>query len=233
MKNYCIREDYVSRTEAKTYVDNPANYWNKVRIASSGYYQYYVYKKAAELAGQMENCSFVDIGCGYPRKAKEIILPVVNDITLVDQPSMKELIEEQFSEMKFVPLNLEEVGVALEARFNCVVCADVIEHLLDPDILLSFIRKVLSPDGVAIISTPERDALRGTNCLSSPMEEHVREWNYKEFAEYLSLGGFEVLEHICMPQGRLTWIEETALPVLKRLKVKRYNGCQTVVCKLR
>lgn len=213
MKNYCIREDYIPRAEAETYVDDPDEYWNEARIKASGFYQYYVYKRAAELAGQMARCSFVDVGCGYPRKAKELIFPATNDITLIDQPSMKELVEERFPEMKFIPLNLEELDTALQSRFNCVVCADVIEHLLDPDPLLEFIRRVLAPDGVAIISTPERDMERGPNCLSSPIAEHVREWNTLEFAEYLSLSGFEVIEHSCMPKGRLTWIEEIGLPL--------------------
>ena len=233
MKNYCIREDYVHRAVAETYVDDPAQYWNKGRIAVSGFYQYYVYKKAAELSAQIENCSFVDIGCGYPRKAKEIISPVVEDITLVDQPSMKGLIEERFPKMKFVPLNLDIKNVALEAKFNCVVCADVIEHLLDPDPLLEFIRSVMAPGGVAIISTPERDVERGSDCLSSPIVSHVREWNFEEFADYLKLSGFEVIEHTCMPKGKLTFIEEAMLPLLKGVKSKRYRGCQTAICKLK
>ena len=232
MKNYCIRKDYISRNEAETFVDDPAKYWNEGRIKSSDFYQYYVYKKAAELAAQIDQCSFVDIGCGYPRKAKELILPVVNDITLVDQPSMKGLIEEQFPEMQFIPLNLQKVDATLQKKFNCVVCADVIEHLLDPDPLLAFIKRLLAPGGYVIISTPEREMQRGPNCLSSPIAEHVREWNALEFLEYLSLSGFEVLEHSLMPIGKLTWVEEIVLPYVMRLKTRRYCGCQMAVCKL-
>ena len=233
MKNYCIREDYISRSEAETYVDDPAKYWNKARIAASGSYQYYVYKRAAKLAAQMDHCSFVDIGCGYPRKAKELILPTTNDITLVDQPSMKDLVEERFPEMRFVPLNLQEIDASLNTRYDCVICADVIEHLLDPDPLLAFIRRVLSSDGVAVISTPERDMQRGPNCLSSPIAEHVREWNAQEFIEYLSVSGLEVLEHSLMPIRKLTRVEEVVLPFAKRLKTRRYSGCQSVVCKVK
>jgi len=233
MKNYCIREDYVPGTEAETYVDDPAEYWNKSRISASGFYQYYVYKKAADLVGQMKRRSFLDVGCGYPRKARELILPIVDDITLVDQPSMKGLIEEKFPEMKFIPLNLSGENISLESKFDCVVCADVIEHLLDPDPLLKFIHGVVALDGVAIISTPERDVERGLDCLSSPIAAHVREWNSSEFTNYLGLSGFEVIEHICMPKGKLTLAEEIALPFLKGINNKRYRGCQTAICKLK
>lgn len=232
MKNYCIREDYQSRSEAQTYVDDPTKYWNESRIAASGFYQYYVYKKAAELASRMDPCAFVDVGCGYPLKTRELILPVTSNITLVDQPSMQAMIEDQFPEMKFVPLNFEQNDISLQTKFNCLVCADVVEHLLDPDPLLEFIRSVLAPGGYAIISTPERDIARGPNCLSSPNAEHVREWNAAEFTQYLNHSGFIVLQHVLFPVGRLSRVEEIALPVTRFLKTRRYCGCQIVICKL-
>lgn len=231
MKNYCIREDYVSREQAETYVDDPADYWNESRIAVSGFYQYPVYQRAAELAAGMDQCAFVDIGCGYPRKARELILPVTRDITLIDQPSMQGVVEEKFPEMKFVPLDLQAGSQGLQSRFDLVVCADVVEHLLDPDPLLQLIRELLAPGGLAVISTPEREMQRGKGCLSSPIAEHVREWNAAEFARYLTGSGFEIAEHDCIPIGRLSGLEQTLLPLLQRLSSRRYLGCQRVVCR--
>jgi len=232
MKNYSIREDYVPRKTAETFVEDPSEYWNEGRIAASGYYQYYVYQKAAELIAKNKLRSFLDIGCGYPRKVRDKITPVTRDITLIDQPSMRRLMECDFPEMKFIPLDLESMDIIIQEKFDCVVCADVIEHLLNPDSLLSFIKKILSPDGLCVISTPERDIERGLNCLHSPKPEHVREWNRKEFVSYLRDSGLEVLEHSVMPKGKLSWIEYISLPLITRyLLNKRYAGCQTVVCK--
>lgn len=230
MNTYCIREDYQPRTEAETFVDDPTKFWNESRIATSGFYQYYVYKMAAEQVSTMDSCSFADIGCGYPRKTRELIAPLTNDITLVDQPSMKGLIEERFPAMKFVPLNLEKNDTSLKGQFHCLVCADVIEHLLDPDPLLAFIRQLLAPGGIAIISTPERDIERGPDCLSSPKAEHVREWNANEFARYIASSGFDVQAHALLPAGRISKVEEMLLPLLRSSMTSRYCGCQAVVC---
>ena len=232
MNNYCIRDDYKSRPQANTYVDDAEDYWTQTRIATSGIYQYHVYKWAAKLAREMDQCSLADIGCGYPNKINELILPVTKNVTLVDQPSVERLLETRFPQMNFIPLNLEMTGISLDAKFDCVVCADVIEHLMDPDPLLAFIHRILAPDGLAVISTPNRDIERGSNCLNSPHPEHVREWNFLEFAKYLSISGFDVLEHSNLPKGRLSWIEETMLPLARLLKITRYNGCQTAICKL-
>ncbi len=50
-----------------------------------------------------------------------------------------------------------------------------------------------------MISTPERDILRGPDNTSSPQPEHVREWNRAKFREYLESLGFMVTEHEIMP----------------------------------
>jgi SAM-dependent methyltransferase len=42
---------------------------------------------------------------------------------------------------------------------DVVVCLEVIEHLLDPDELLEEIRRVLSPGGTVVLSTPRLDSL--------------------------------------------------------------------------
>ncbi len=233
MKSYCIREDYVARTEAATFVEDVAEYWNKQRIASAGRYQHYVYKKAAEVVALSQDRSFADVGCGYPRKTKELILPLTEDITLIDQPSMAGLLARDFPAMKFIPMNLEDENDLSSRKFDCVVSADVIEHLLDPDRLVAFAGRIVKPGGVIILSTPERDVLRGRGCLSSPNPEHVREWNSAEFMEYLEQSGLEVLEHCLLPLGRLSKLEELFLPLNRHLKIRRHTSSQMAVCSSR
>ena len=230
--NYFIKDGYEARSEAMTFVEDSADYWNSTRIKTSGHYQYYVYKRAAEILRAMPTHSVVDIGCGYPRKAQMFLAPISTEITLIDQPSMEALISRDFPEMRFVPYDLEQASTGLDASFDCAICADVIEHLLDPDPLLAMIRKLLKPSGIAIISTPERDMERGVTCATSPKPEHVREWNKNEFANYIKNSGFEIIEHHLMPKGRLPKIEEWILPFIRNTKEKRYLSCQTVVCRV-
>ena len=40
------------------------------------------------------------------------------------------------------------------ARFDCVVCADVLEHLVEPEAALAAATAVLAPDGTVVVSLP-------------------------------------------------------------------------------
>jgi 2-polyprenyl-3-methyl-5-hydroxy-6-metoxy-1,4-benzoquinol methylase len=77
--------------------------------------------------------------------------------------------------------------------FDLLICADVIEHLVDPDELLGFIER--SKPKFAIVSTPNRDNLLECFAAGPPRNTcHVREWSSAEFAEYLGQR-FEILSH--------------------------------------
>lgn len=74
--------------------------------------------------------------------------------------------------------------------FDAVVCSDVIEHLSKPEILLNEIRRILKPEGIAIISTP----IRFTHHPSDDC--HVQEWFVEEFEALIksSFSDFEVIK---------------------------------------
>lgn len=73
-----------------------------------------------------------------------------------------------------------------------LICADVIEHVQDPDAILAFIEGC-KPNRV-FISTPDRD-LVGTPLGPPENPSHVREWSFSEFRAYLESRGWKVLEH--------------------------------------
>lgn len=232
VKTYCIRNDYRHGSEAHTRVDDAADYWTDTRILAAGHYQYYVYKVAAQYLKKMKHRFFADVGCGYPTKVHQLIVPHTNDVVLIDQPSVANIVQKRFPKLHFSPLDLERQNSHFQGKFDCVVSADVIEHLLEPDSLLAFIKHILKPDGIALISTPERDIQRGLDCLYCPKPEHVREWNTVEFACYLKSKGFELIEHRLLPKGRLKWYEKMAFPLTKLRKGPRTRGCQLAVCRL-
>ena len=67
---------------------------------------------------------------------------------------------------------------------DLIICADVIEHLSNPDDLLDFISEINFRQ--LIISTPERDRVAGKNDFGPPENTaHYREWNAIEFKNYL------------------------------------------------
>ena len=81
---------------------------------------------------------------------------------------------------------------------DLIICADVIEHLLNPDELLNFINRFSFK--FLVISTPDRDKLPEIqqSCQSQngpPVNlAHVREWSFSEFRTYVNQY-FDVIEH--------------------------------------
>ena len=83
----------------------------------------------------------------------------------------------------FVAADLLEMPFA-EGLFDSVVSFEVIEHLTAPKEFVKAVKEVLRPDGVFILSTPNRRMYSD----SSPGYKnpyHVKEYYYKEFLEML------------------------------------------------
>lgn len=180
MKNFCIRLDYISRNKIK-YQDTSTR---------TDEYQNDVYKYAHEIAFKYNLINIADIGCGSGYK----LLKYFDNFKTIgfDLKLTVDLLNQKYPDRIWKVSNFEEsVGV-----FDMVICADVIEHVLNPNDLLSWIKSMQAQH--IIISTPERDSLvrKGKRTLLGPPENnlHIREWNFKEFKKYVG-SYFNIIEH--------------------------------------
>jgi SAM-dependent methyltransferase len=80
------------------------------------------------------------------------------------------------------------------ASFDLVVCFEVIEHLPDWPALLAEARRVLTPEGALIVSTPNKSFYAETRRDSGPNPFHEHEFEYAEFRDALS----RVFPHVAM-----------------------------------
>ena len=68
-----------------------------------------------------------------------------------------------------------------------VICADVIEHLLDPRPLVALLAACYQRGAIVITSTPDRLRVRGAEHRGPPPNpSHVREWAIQEYADFLA-----------------------------------------------
>lgn len=236
---YYIKAGYHPKERALTFEgDDVGAYWTDERIKKATTNQYYVYEKCFTLLQNRGYHTLLDVGCGPPVKIKGLLAQYCVDIVLVDQPSIADLVNGILPKAEFIPVNLEHIDLVLPKKFDLIICADVLEHLLNPDNCVRFIRRHLAPQGLAVLSTPERDYLRGKDCSYSPKPEHVREWNSVEFAQYITSRGFEIVEHSWLPQlmlGRVEFFCSQLLPrfVWGRLQAlsRRWGSCQVLACR--
>ena len=81
--------------------------------------------------------------------------------------------------------------------FGAVVAFEMIEHVGEQDLVLEQVRRLLAPDGIVIISTPDRAAYSEASGYTNPF--HVRELSQAEFESLLG----RHFSHVC------TWGQRT------------------------
>jgi len=204
MKNYFIKEGYIENSAVlyDTEDSRSSLYWTEDQIKRNYYTAYYVYKFAKELILKNKCSSILDIGCGVGIKLNKLIADFKIEIVGIDSIGAVKYCEENYNFGDFYSINFDRTNnseLLPNKRFDLILCSEVIEHLSDPDNLLSFIKRFSDMNTLIIISTPERDNTRGKRCYYSTNKYHVREWNLDEFKKYIESRGFDILFHRTIP----------------------------------
>ena len=223
--NYFLPADYTPNEANRTLEVGGVEYWSAHRLRDSLEYQWDVYRIAREWAVATQARLVLDVGCGPATKLVGLIAPVC-PVTGVDQPSVIEWCRSRYPGIPFVAENLEAPVEPPPPGADVIVCSDVIEHMVDPDRLLAYLRAAAGADTTVLISTPCRRRLRGEGSRRPPRPEHIREWAQEEFVRYVSDRGFTVRESLLLPPVRTAF---TALHLRHRvlqlmaLRPFRYN----------
>ena len=231
MKDFKIKTGF-KENPPLTFSENPGDYWIPERIKNSHFFQFHVYELAKKIALKTGAKDILDIGSGPGTKLKKFFDLKQFQITLFDQPGMEKVVAKTIGDVEFFGVNLENRDFSNQKQYDLIICADVIEHLEDPDSLLEIIKKHLKQSGTCIVSTPDRDMCRGLKNMQSPNKAHVREWNKPELIEYLKSRNFNVEKHYNFPLKNLLpfkfWLSQ--LPVFyRRRNPKNWYGCQAIV----
>ena len=182
------------------YLENhsPVNYQDTVEDSAT--YQLEVYHHAAQLVIRHRLGSILDVGCGLGTKLVALADSVGGTLSIagIDQPTSIEYCRRTHTRGIWATDDLEDPSWPLAgSRFDLVLSADVIEHLLNPGKLLSYAKAHLTANGFLVISTPERDLRRGRDDMGPPANPaHVREWNGVEFSAFLTAHGWRILDHL-------------------------------------
>lgn len=232
-ERFCIKPGYQENASPSSFDrELDARYWTRERLAASSIYQHPVYRLCRDLLRARRARNFLDVGSGPGTKLAELIAPLCSDLVMIDQPSIREVAAQCVPAARFFEADLDSLDLDLGRSFDLIVCADVLEHLKHPDECLRFIHAHLAPDGRAVLSTPERDHLRGRSCMQSLHPEHVREWNTSEFRSFVERSGLLVESQHWMPQVRAHPLELAASRLLGRyLLRRRWAACQAVICR--
>ncbi|MCS6822062.1 MAG: class I SAM-dependent methyltransferase [Microscillaceae bacterium] len=175
---YCIKRGYIEKTKYIYFDDTPFQ----------DEYQNEVYQAALKLAQEKQLFQILDYGCGSGYKLMKYFANYKTIGVEVEQ-TIQFLTKKYPNRIWLCEANLPE-----NIQADLVICADVIEHLLNPQELILKLKNIPQVQ-YFVFSTVDRDILRGKNDWGPPKNPyHVREWNSDEFRRYLSQH-FEILEH--------------------------------------
>jgi 2-polyprenyl-3-methyl-5-hydroxy-6-metoxy-1,4-benzoquinol methylase len=147
------------------------------------------------------DCSILELGCGNgdtlvelkkQNKAKFIV-----GVDIVDLNQSQKLDRFILADIENEDLNLPK------DYFDVIICADVLEHLKDPWVVLKKLKEILKDDGILVASIPNireirtlmRIALKGDFCYvdSGILDKtHLRFFCKKNMIDMLHYAGFTV-----------------------------------------
>ena len=173
--------------------------------------QYDVYRYARELITKYRLRSVLDIGCGCGMKLQNLILPVCQDITGIDELYTIGWCKRHHRFGAWYWDNLETSTLDLGRTFDLIISSDVIEHMVDPDRLLQIIKRYASDKTLIVLSTPERDSTRGKQSFGPPPSPlHAREWSLCEFRQYIG-SQFKIVKQFCVESITPLWLQDAGV----------------------
>src|SRR5262245_6185467 len=85
--------------------------------------------------------------------------------------------------IRFLTGSITAVPVSESHSFDVIVCFEAIEHIEDQHALLTEVRRLLTPDGLFIVSTPNKAIYHDASTEENPF--HVKELYFEEFQDLL------------------------------------------------
>jgi len=191
---YCLPYNYIIRP------DNDADN----ELYSTDEYQKEVYQYANKIMKERNFKTVVDIGCGSGYKLITY-LGEFDTIGIETEPCYSYM-KNKYPQRKWFnsgdPNKSFVVNENIPNKIDIIISVDVIEHILEPELLLDFCKQfdsqyyIISTPCRQVLSTHSRFANAGYHAHSNGPPKnvhHVREWTFDEFKRYLSKH-FNVLE---------------------------------------
>jgi len=179
---YFLPPDYQSCSQA--------NYFDDFGPTAPTVWQPDVYRLADQIGTRI-----IDVGCGKGLKLRE--LAKRHEVTGIDFGVNIEFCRRHpFGTWREHDLERPGDLPVQSATYHgaVVICADVIEHLVNPMPLLEKLRKAAKAGATVLLSTPERVLHYGPGHRGPPPNPaHVREWSLGELRQLLEHASLRVM----------------------------------------
>ncbi len=150
------------------------------------------YAFAARFAGGRR---VLDAGCGSGYGAARLALSAASVLGVDLSPEAVEYARRHYGmpRLGLLQASCTELPLA-DASFDLVTAFEVIEHLADWPAFLQEMRRVTAPEGLFIVSTPNRAYYGASRGRAEPNPFHAHEFDYEEFRAELA----KLFPHVSM-----------------------------------
>ena len=150
------------------------------------------YRFAAKLTQQISTHEpghkpdVLDIGCGagYGTATLAEVAASATGIDLAPEAIEHARAHYSLPNLTYVPGSATDLPFPADS-FDLITAFEVIEHLADPSKMLAEARRVLRPNGVFLVSTPNKTYYAETRALDGPNPYHLHEFTFDEFTDAL------------------------------------------------
>jgi 2-polyprenyl-3-methyl-5-hydroxy-6-metoxy-1,4-benzoquinol methylase len=160
-----------------------------------------VQREAGHIAGR----SIADFGCGYQARIARTLASTAASLTLVDVAVAEEA--KCLPKTRTIEGELPDALAKLpDATYDLVLCLSVLEHLWQPEVMLTECRRVLAPGGLFLVNVPswrgkrflEFSAFRLRLSPVDEMDDHKRYYDPRDLWTLLRAAGFLPREIRCV-----------------------------------
>ena len=129
----------------------------------------------------------LDIGCGAGYGSAELAHSATSVAGVDISPEAVEQARSAYpaANLQFLAASATAIPFP-DASFDLITCFEVIEHIQDWELLLTEARRLLTPGGQFIVSTPNKAYYAESRTEIGPNPFHVHEFEYGEFTAALS-----------------------------------------------
>jgi 2-polyprenyl-3-methyl-5-hydroxy-6-metoxy-1,4-benzoquinol methylase len=172
------------------------DFWSKVKLKL--------------ILGLVEGQTVLDVGCGSGLLSKALLSKGYSVVAIDDDPKAVEITKKKGITSYVASIN--DWGIS--EKFDCIICADVLEHIDNDQEIIKKIYSMLNPNGCLIVNVPSYQFLFGQHDIALG---HKRRYSNRELKNKLQSSGFKIehLRHwnlLTMPMTLLTKINNKDYP---------------------
>lgn len=186
----------------------------------------YLAPRLLDLCRRHDAKSVLDLGCGNGALCRSLHAQGMKVVGAEPSRDGYAVASKLDPDIKIYQLSMSDSPAAIEeSKFDIVICAEVVEHLYEPELLPRFAAEKLRSDGLLIVTTPYHGYVKNLLIAAfgkwdghhQPLRTggHIKFWSRRTLGWLLERNGFRVESFVGV--GRIPLLWKSMILVARRM----------------